>query len=142
MRSSRFKVRCWRLRNRELRTSNLELRTLHHGRRETGMAELKVVNIKDVKGERRDPPRMSWVLVSEKTVGAQNLAMGVNETYPGGMVPEHKHEKEEEVMFFLAGHGTFVTEDREIPLEPGVCIYNPPGKTHKIINTGDEILRF
>jgi len=106
------------------------------------MSELKVVNIKDVKGERRDPPRMSWVLVSEKTVGAQNLAMGVNETYPGGMVPEHKHEKEEEVMFFLAGRGTFVTEDREIPLEPGVCIYNPPGKTHKIINTGDEVLRF
>ena len=69
------------------------------------MSELKVINIKDVKGERRDPPRMSWVLVSEKTVGAQNLAMGVNETYPGGMVPEHKHDKEEEVMFFLAGPG-------------------------------------
>jgi len=45
-------------------------------------------------------------------------------------------------MYFLAGRGTFVTEDREIPLEPGVCIYNPPGKTHKIINTGDEVLRF
>jgi mannose-6-phosphate isomerase-like protein (cupin superfamily) len=110
--------------------------------KEAWMAELKVVNIKDVKGERRDPPRVSWVLVSEKTVGAQNLAMGVNETYPGGMVPEHKHEKEEEVMFFLAGRGTFVTEDREIPLEPGVCVYNPPGKTHKILNTGSEVLRF
>ena len=59
------------------------------------MPELKVINLKDVKGERRDRPRMSWVLVSEKTVGAQNLAMGVNETYPGGMVPEHKHDKEE-----------------------------------------------
>jgi len=106
------------------------------------MSELKVVNIKDVKGERRDPPRMSWILVSEKTVGAQNLAMGVNETYAGGMVPEHVHEKEEEVMFFLAGRGVFVTEGREIPLEPGVCIYNPPGKPHKIINTGDEVLKF
>jgi putative monooxygenase len=109
---------------------------------EVGMSELKVINIKDVKGERREPPRMSWVLVSEKTVGSQNLAMGVNETYPGGMVPEHKHDKEEEVMFFLAGRGIFVTEDKEIPLEPGVCIYNPPGRTHKIVNTGDEVLRF
>jgi putative monooxygenase len=106
------------------------------------MSELKVVHIKDVKGERRDPPRMSWILVSEKTVGAKNLAMGVNETYPGGMVPEHKHDNEEEVMYFVAGRGTFVTEGREIPLEPGICIYNPPGKLHKIINTGDEILRF
>ena len=106
------------------------------------MAELKVVHIKDVKGERRDPPRVSWLLVSEKTVGAQNLAMGVNETYPGGMVPEHKHDIEEEVMYFVAGRGTFVTEGREFPVEPGVCVYNPPGKLHKIINTGDEILRF
>ncbi len=111
-------------------------------RKEEVMAELKVVNIKDVKGERRDPPRVSWILVSEKTVGSQNLAMGVNETYPGGMVPEHTHDKEEEVMFFLAGRGVFFTEGREIPLEPGVCIYNPPGKPHKIVNTGDEVLRF
>ena len=106
------------------------------------MAELKVVNIKDVEGIHRDPPRTSWILVSEKTVGAQNLAMGVNETHPGGMVPEHKHEKEEEVMFFLSGKGVFVTEDEEIALEPGICIYNPPGKMHKIINTGDENLKF
>ena len=106
------------------------------------MAGLKVVDINKVEPERRTPPRASWLLVSEKTVGSQNLSMGVNETYPGGMVPEHKHDHEEEVMFFLAGRGTFVTEDREIPLEPGVCVYNPPGGLHKIINTGDEVLRF
>lgn len=106
------------------------------------MSGLKVVNIKDVKGERRDPPRTSWILVSEKTVGSKNLAMGVNETLPGGMVPEHKHETEEEVMFFMAGRGKFITADREIDLEPGVCIYNPPGEMHKIVNTGDEVLRF
>ena len=51
--------------------------------------------------------------------------MGVNETYPGGMVPEHKHDNEEEVMYFVAGRGTFVTEGREIPLEPGVCHLQP-----------------
>ena len=104
--------------------------------------ELKVINIKDVKGAQPDPVRMSWLLVSEKTVDAQNLSMGINETYPGGMVPEHKHDTEEEVMYFYAGRGMFVTEGREIPLEPGVCIYNPPGKLHKIINTGDEVLKF
>ncbi|UCG67186.1 MAG: cupin domain-containing protein [Deltaproteobacteria bacterium] len=106
------------------------------------MPELKVVDIKDVPGERRDPPRTSWILISEKTVGAKNLAMGINETDPGGIVPEHVHEKEEEVMYFLSGKGKFVTEEREIPVESGIAIYNPPGKPHKIINTGDEILRF
>ncbi len=106
------------------------------------MPTVKVVNIKDVPGERRDPPRTSWILVSEKTVGSKNLAMGVNETDPGSMVPEHKHETEEEVMFFISGTGKFVTEDEEIPLEPGVCVYNPPGGTHKIVNTGTEVLKF
>jgi len=103
---------------------------------------VKVVNIRDVKGERRDPPRTSWILVSGKTVGAKNLSMGVNETDPGGMVPEHRHDAEEEVMFFISGKGKFITEDQEIPLEPGVCVYNPPGGKHKIVNTGNENLKF
>ena len=93
------------------------------------MSELKVVNIKNVQGEQREPPRTSWILISEKTVGAQNLAMGVNKTHPGGEVPLHTHE-------------AFITEDEEIDLEPGVCIYNPPGGKHKIVNTGDEDLEF
>lgn len=107
------------------------------------MSELKVVNINDVECiNRTDFPRKSWILISEKTVGAQNLAMGVNETLPGSMVPEHKHEKEEEVMFFLEGQGKFVTKDRDIPVGPGIAIYNPPGEAHKIINTGVGILKF
>jgi mannose-6-phosphate isomerase-like protein (cupin superfamily) len=106
------------------------------------MSSIKVIDIKNVPGERRDPPRTSWILVSEKTVGSKNLAMGVNETDPGGMVPEHKHDTEEEVMFFISGKGVFVTEDEEIPIGPGICIYHPPGGKHKIVNTGDEKLKF
>jgi mannose-6-phosphate isomerase-like protein (cupin superfamily) len=106
------------------------------------MPSAVAVHIKDVKGERRDPPRVSWILVSEKTVGARNLAVGINETALGSMVPEHRHDEEEEVMLFLSGRGKFVTEEQEIPLEPGVCVYNPPGGRHKILNTGDEVLRF
>lgn len=106
------------------------------------MAGLKVVDIRNVEGILRDPPRKSWILVSEQTVGAQNLAMGVNETYPGGMVPEHRHETEEEVMYFISGKGKFITKDREIDLHEGICVYNPPGEMHKIVNTGDEVLKF
>lgn len=106
------------------------------------MAELKVVHIKDVKGMRQDEFRMSWLLIAEKTVGSQNLSMGVNETYPGGTVPEHVHTAEEEVNLFLAGRGKFLVEGREIPIEPGVCIYIPPGIPHQIANTGDEVVRF
>lgn len=104
--------------------------------------ELKVVNIKDVKGTQPDPVRMSWLLVSEKTVDSQNLSMGINETYPGGMVPEHKHDTEEEVNIIFSGRGKFVAEGKEIPLEPGVCVYIPAGIPHQIINDGDEVIRF
>ncbi len=106
------------------------------------MSGLKVVNIKNVEGIKREPPRTSWILISEKTVGSQNLAMGVNKTHPGGEVPLHTHEVEEEVMYFMAGKGKFITEDEEIDLEPGICIYNPPGGQHKIVNTGDVDLEF
>ena len=106
------------------------------------MSSTKVVNIKNVAGERRDPPRTSWILVSGKTVGSKNLSMGVNETDPGAMVPEHKHDTEEEVMLFLEGTGKFVTEDEEIDLRPGICVYNPPGGLHKIVNTGTTKLKF
>lgn len=106
------------------------------------MSGLRWVDINNVKGEFREPPRKSWILVSEKTVGSKNLAMGVNETYVGGQVPPHKHEKEEEVMFFLQGKGKFITEDDEIELRPGICVYNPPGAVHSIVNTGDEVLKF
>ena len=106
------------------------------------MAELRVVNLRDVKGSQPDAMRMSWLLVSEKTVDAHNLSMGINETYPGGVVPEHKHDAEEEVNYFFTGRGKFVAEGKEVPLEPGVCIYTPPGVAHSIVNTGDEVIRF
>ena len=106
------------------------------------MSGLKVVTLRNVKGERREPPRTSWILVTEKTVGSQNLAVGYNKTHPGGMVPEHKHEHEEEVMFFISGRGKFITENEEIDLESGICVYNPPGGMYKIVNTGDKDLEF
>jgi len=106
------------------------------------MKGLKVVDIKDVEGIKRDPPRTSWILVSENTVGSKNISMGVNETDPGSEVPEHVHNKEEEVMFFLEGKGKFIVPGREIDLYPGIAIYNPPGESHKIINTGESKLKF
>jgi len=61
--------------------------------------------------------------------------MGVNETDPGGMVPEHKHDVEEEVMFFISGKGKFITKDREIDVGPGICVYNPPRCTCTRLST-------
>jgi hypothetical protein len=32
--------------------------------------------------------------------------------------------------------------DQVIELKPGICVYNPPGEYHSIVNTGDEVLKF
>lgn len=110
------------------------------------MSGLKWVDINNVEGVIKQSeganPRKSWILVSEKTVGSQGIAMGVNETSVGGVVPRHKHETEEEVMYFLQGKGQFITDDEVIELRPGICVYNPPGAFHNIVNTGDEVLKF
>ncbi|MCL1940464.1 MAG: cupin domain-containing protein [Synergistaceae bacterium] len=106
------------------------------------MAGLKWMDIAKVEGIYRDPPRTSWILVSEKMCDSKNLAVGVNETHVGGQVPPHKHETEEEVMYFFEGKGQFITDDEVIELHPGICVYNPPGGTHSILNTGDVPLKF
>jgi len=106
------------------------------------VAELKWVDIKDVEGIYREPPRTSWILVSEKMCGSKNLAMGVNKTHVGGQVPPHKHDSEEEVMYFIEGKGQFITDTETIELHPGICVYNPPGGMHSIVNTGDVPLEF
>jgi len=33
-------------------------------------------------------------------------------------------------------------EGQEIDVKPGIAIYNPPGKAHKILNTGNSKLKF
>ena len=107
------------------------------------MAGLKWVDIKKMEGELKGPPyRKSWILVSEKMCDSKNIAVGFNETPPGGQVPPHKHDKEEEVMFFIGGKGQFITDHEVIELRDGICVYNPPGDTHSIVNTGDEPLKF
>jgi putative monooxygenase len=105
-------------------------------------AKLAHINIKDVDEIRKDENRTSWEIISGRTVGSRNISVGLNETYPGRMVPEHKHDNEEEVMYFISGQGRFVTKDKEFDLIPGTVVYNPPGDPHKIINTGKEVLRF
>ena len=107
------------------------------------MAGLKWVDIKNIEGELKGPPfRKSWIMVSEKMCNSKNLAVGYNETPVGGQVPPHKHETEEEVMFFLDGKGQFITDNEVIELHEGICVYNPPGDTHSIVNTGDGPLKF
>lgn len=68
------------------------------------------------------------------------FALGV-----GGALPEHKHDRTEEISYFLSGEGTVkVYEDgeaKEVPVRAGYVWYNPAGVWHAVKNTGDEPLK-
>ena len=100
-----------------------------------------VVNSAEVEGERRIPSRVSKVLVSEISVGARNLAMGMNITDVGSMIPNHVHQSEEEAMFIISGRGKLVVGEEEQEVGAGMAIYMPPGVEHSLVNTGNEELK-
>lgn len=60
----------------------------------------------------------------------------------GGSLPVHRHDKTEEIGYFLSGEGIVTVYDngtpRDIPVREGCVVYVPPGSWHTIKNTGDE----
>ncbi len=62
----------------------------------------------------------------------------------GGALPEHRHDKTEELAYFISGEGTanlYVDgELQNVSVGPGSVWYNPPGVWHSVANTGDEPL--
>lgn len=54
----------------------------------------------------------------------------------------HKHEKDEEIFFFISGYGTVTVADEEQEVQPGTLVLTPPGLSHGVKNTGEADLRF
>lgn len=92
----------------------------------------------EVEGTRRNPPRVSKILISEHTVGATQISLGLNITEPGSEIPLHKHTDQEEAMFFVSGKAKLYAGGKEYDLVPGTALFSPIGIEHKIVNTGDE----
>ena len=67
------------------------------------------------------------------------FALGV-----GGALPEHRHDKTEEIAYFVSGEGVARIdvdgEQKDVTVAPGYVWYNPPGVWHSIANTADEPL--
>lgn len=102
-----------------------------------------IVHLSEIEGEYRDPPRRSRLLLSGHNVGAQNASMGVNVTDVGSMIPDHKHEDCEELMYIISGRARLVIEDGQEVYEigPDTAIYSPRGVTHRLENIGDTELK-
>jgi quercetin dioxygenase-like cupin family protein len=83
--------------------------------------------------------RVRW-LIGEKD-NAPTFAMREFEVAPGGHTPRHFHDYEHEV-YVLAGKGTIVDGDRELPLAAGDVVLVAPNDVHQFLNTGSEPMRF
>ena len=81
-----------------------------------------------------DPVRFPAALASFAKFG-----LGV-----GGALPVHKHDKTEEIAYFLSGEGMLTVyedgEPRDIPVRAGYVTYIPPRSWHAIKNTGNDPL--
>ena len=81
-----------------------------------------------------DPERQPEALASFAKYG-----IGV-----GGVLPMHRHDKTEEIAYFISGEGIVQTHEddspREMPVGAGYVWYTPPGAWHAVTNTGQEPL--
>lgn len=59
----------------------------------------------------------------------------------GGATREHYHFRTEEIYYITHGTGRMRIEDEERAVRPGDAIAIPPGRRHKLWNTGAEPLR-
>jgi quercetin dioxygenase-like cupin family protein len=82
------------------------------------------------------------VLVAPHRVGmAQNLAFGTQTIAPGGHVREHAHDRNEELIHVLSGHGRAVLDGENAPLRPGSTIFIGRNRRHMFVNEGGDDLR-
>lgn len=102
------------------------------------MANKVTVHESEVEAIRRDPPRTSKILLTEHTVGATSMSMGVNYTDVGSMIPDGVHDKQDEAMFLAQGRAKLVIEDKdEYIMETNTAFFVKAGTKHRIENIGD-----
>lgn len=103
------------------------------------MLKKVTVNESEVEPIRRDPPRTSKILLTEKSVGSRSISMGVNYTDVGSMIPNATHDKQDEAMFLAQGRAKLVLEDKdEYIMETNTAFFVKAGTLHRIENIGDE----
>lgn len=83
----------------------------------------------------------SYLLVSEKTCGAQKLAITLVEMEPGGFQHLHTHEPEQ-MYYILDGQGLMTVNGEERAVQAGDCIFFSSFTEHGLKNTGEGVLRY
>ncbi len=80
-------------------------------------------------------------LLAYRNSAIANQSLAEATVPPGTSTDEHYHVKTEEIYFILEGQGRMRIESENREVRVGDAIAIPPGKKHKLWNTGDTPLR-
>ena len=80
-----------------------------------------------------------WVIKADPVnTGSMRMAMGTQALPGGEMIPVHRHEHQDEILFIHEGEATGVLGDSSVQVVPGTTVYVPRGVWHGVRNTESE----
>ena len=71
---------------------------------------------------------------------SERVMVGLNAFEPGQEHALHAHDGMDKIYHVLEGHGLFLLEGDEVPMQAGVLLVAPEATPHGIRNTGTERL--
>jgi mannose-6-phosphate isomerase-like protein (cupin superfamily) len=80
-------------------------------------------------------------LLAHRNSAIRNQSLAEARVPVAGSTQEHYHPKAEEIYYITHGRGKISIEGEVRELRAGDAVAIPPGKRHKLWNTGNEILR-
>lgn len=80
-------------------------------------------------------------LLAHRNSAIRNQSLAEARLPVGGSTQEHYHPRAEEIYYITAGTGRMRIEGETREVRPGDAIAIPPGKKHKLWNTGADVLR-
>jgi mannose-6-phosphate isomerase-like protein (cupin superfamily) len=80
-------------------------------------------------------------LLAHRNSAIHNQSLAEARLPVGASTQEHYHPKTEEIYYITHGKGRMRIENESRDVKPGDAIAIPPGRKHKLENTGNEPLR-
>jgi len=80
-------------------------------------------------------------LLAHRNSAIRNQSLAEARVPAGGSTLEHYHPKTEEIYYITAGAGRMRIENETRDVKSGDAIAIPPGRKHKLWNTGNEPLK-
>ena len=80
-------------------------------------------------------------LLAHRNSAIRNQSLAEARLLPGQATEEHYHARTEEIYYLTHGTGRMQIEDETREVQAGQAIAIPPGKRHKLWNTGTDVLR-